>query len=534
MRFYGGSSSQAASSVDLNEEFKGLYVPKFSKLNLSAATGLAIHASGGLVAAVDNVSGSGYLNLPEVIDRTKKWRWAVKFQLNDARQFSVQLCDAANDFRKAAKIQGSVTNLTMTVGGTTYLNQFGNGVIPAGSIYWLTQASDGNKVTTAVYIETPTSISNSSAFQDSAYQKLFYRTDAFDAVNGAVPFFTALSRINITNASTTNKILGVFVNIGSLAGPKDSQFDPAFVLQPVVLNDSTCWVMANGGYGGKKKSNLVFVHHPNGNPGDIVNQPSAFPTIQKLWANGYTVIGMSGIYGAHSDFLEPTASNWGSPAGLRYRKALVEWVRTNMPLVDNMYHLGLSMGAVNALQYESMYPGSAKAAVLISGAVDLSDSYTNRGFSGQIQKGYGKWYVCIQAGTGQAPASSPTFWTPLTLEKEKPDDVYYSAPYVWRHVYSGATAYSVNDIVSVSSSGAVGVFADSDPTLNVDRFKDLPVHLRHGASDATIPSSQMTTFANNLAAAGGSVEQVSVSGGTHLGATVYDPDAILSFFDRFR
>jgi len=520
-------------SIDTQEQFKGLYVPKFTRLGLSAATGLAIHANGGLVAAVDNVSGSGYLNLPEVIDRTKKWRLAVKFQLNDARQFTIQLCDSSNDFRKSAKISGSLTSLTMTIGGTTYLNQFGFNVIPAGSIFWLTQASDGNKVTTSVFIETPTSISNASGFQDTSYQKLFYRTDAFDAVNGAVPYFTNLSRINFTNASTTNKILGVFVNIGSLAGPQDNQFDPPFVLQPVVLNDSTSWVMANGSYGGKKKSNICFFHHPNANPGDIINQPLAFPTIQKLWANGYTVIGMSGIYGAHVDFLEPTASNWGSPAGLHYRKALVDWVRTNMPLTDNLVHLGLSMGAVNALQFESMWPGSAKAAAMISGAVDLSDSYTSRGFSAQIQKGHGKWYVCILMATGQAPASSPTFWTPLTLEKEKPADEYYSSPYVWRHVYNAGTTYAVNDIVCVASSGAVSVFHDSDPTLNTHRFINLPVHLRHGSADATIPAAQMATFGNNLAADGGIAEQVTVSGGTHLGATIYDADAVLNFFNRY-
>ncbi len=518
---------------NINEQFEGIYNPQFKRLGLSSSTGLTTHTNGGLVATVDNVSGSGYQNLPKVIDRTKKWRFAVKYQLNDTRDLTVQLCESTNDFKSAVKLTASLTRISLTIGGVTLLNQFGFGTIPSGSIFWLTVASDGNKVTTAHFIETPTSIANTSTFQDSAYQKLVYKTDSFDLVNGAFQVFSNLSRINFTNASTTNRIIGTFVNIGSLSGPVDNLLNPPFILQPVILNDSTSWIMANGEYGGNKKSHICFLHHPNGNPGDILNQPNAFATIQKLWANGYTVIGMSGLYGTHSDYLESTSSNWGAPAGLYYRKSLVDWVRTNMPLTQNMVHLGLSMGVINALQYEAIYPGTSKAIIAISGVFDLSDSFTNRGFSTQIQKGFGKWYVCIQAGTGQAPASSPTFWTPLTLEKERPGDLYYSAPYIWKNIYGSGTAYSVNDIVCVASSGTVSSFQDSDPILNTHKYIKIPIHARHGSSDSTIPISQTNNFYNNLIADGGIMQKTVISGASHLDASIYDPTEILNFLSNY-
>lgn len=516
------------TTINSNEEFLGIDISSFSHLSLSSATNLSIGNPSGIVATTDNVSGSGYLTLPETIDRTKKWRFATKFELNDARAITIQICDPTVDFKSGVKIIASLTSITTTIGGVTQLNQFGFNVIPIGSKFWLTVVSDGVKVTTAIFIENPTSASNTSTFQDSNYQKLVYKTDNYNLLNGAWEVFSNLSRVHITSLSTLNKIHSIFVNIGSFVGSFESN-SPG-VLVTTVLNDPSCWLLIPGSYG-NKKTDLCFVHHPSGNPGDITNQPNSFETSVTLWNNNFIVCGMSGYYGTPSTYLEATLSNWGAPVGLYYRKNFIDWIRTNLPLSGSLVHLGFSMGLLNALNYSSIYKNSSKGIVGISGVTDLADSYSNRGFSTHIQKGFGTWYVCIQAGTGQNPSSSPTFWTQISLDKGKPADSYYSSPYIWRDIYAAGTAYSVNDIVFLSNSGGVSTYQDYDPNISFRKLKNIPIYLRHGDTDATIPLTQMTVFRDKLLAAGYSIETETISGGTHLGASMYSPQSILTFFN---
>ena len=272
-----------------------------------------------------------------------------------------------------------------------------------------------------------------------------------------------------------------------------------------------------------------MLHHPNGNPGTVIYSPS-LTSVVTLWTGGYIVAACTGADNG-GDYSGATSSHWGATAGLVYRRKLDDYIRTYLPQTrDGLYHLGLSMGAISALAYERYYP-NAKAIATVSGAVDLSDSFTNRGFATVIGNAYGTWYLCIQAGSGHAPASSPTYWRAISSGRTPPGDGFYESRYTWRDMYAGGTSYAINDVVCVADAGAVGAYSDVDPVLNAQYYVDPPVKMWHGTADTLIPLAQMTSFSSALTTAGGTATTVSVSGGTHLGASCFDATAIKAFFD---
>jgi pimeloyl-ACP methyl ester carboxylesterase len=508
------------------------YVPLFKHLSLSSATNLSIHSTGGIVATTDNVAGTGYCHLNKTIKKENSWRIAFKFIIGDARSTSINLTDTSNNFWKASKVTFSTSGISVDVGGVNAFNSIGGPSITPGTTLWFTIASDGVKVTTALFHENATSVTKAPSYQDSI-NKLCVKTVDITLQYTAINVFDNLSRIYISNASTQNRVLGYYFIEGSLDGPDDDLFNPPFVLEPSFLNERYAWIIGTGKINATKEKNLVFVHHPNGNPGDIANQPYAFITLMELLKNGYSVCGMSGLHGVHGAYDEATSSNWGSPTGLYYRSYFINLISQFIPNVTKLYHLGLSMGFLNAFNYCCNHKGLTKAIIGISAVTDLSDSFTNRGFSTPIKKGFGKWYVCIQNGTGQTPASSPTYWTAINNEVDSPESTYFTTPYVWRDAYNAGTAYVVNDIVCVASTGTVGAFYSFDPKLNTDKVTTIPFLFLHGDSDTTIPSSQITTFNNNTLVSNGKSSTFIIPGGTHLGSSVYNTEKIITFFNTY-
>lgn len=187
------------------------------------------------------------------------------------------------------------------------------------------------------------------------------------------------------------------------------------------------------------------------------------------------------------------------------------------------------MGGLNALLYSSFYGGIRKIA-LNAPAVDLSDSFTNRGFSSTVQKAYGTFYVAINSSTNSNPASNPSNWRKISYGYFIPDS-YYAVPYVWRDAWNSGTTYAVNDIVCVSNSGGVSTYYFQDPCRNAQKYVNIPVKIWHGNSDTIIPISQSTNFQTKVNTLGGSVNIVTISGGTHLGSSTYDIDSVISFFN---
>lgn len=511
------------------------YVSSFTSLGqLTSSSGLSIASGGGLIATTSNVQGTGSLTLAAPLNATNSiFRFAALIEVNDAFSTVVQLADAAGDFKSGAYLTLSTNGLQMTFGGSA-----GSGAgfqsVPAGTRIWFMIAGDRNRVTISFSTLNPTAISSGEAFQGTAYNKLYLRTaNATLTGSGSYPVFTALTRVLITNRSATNRILGVFSNVGSwdFLG-NDGLLNPPMVAETQVLNDRSPYVMLSGNYGTAPGKKIAFFHHPNGNAGSILEIPTEHATRLALWAGGYTCVGMSGLGANPSTFAEATMSPWGAPAGLYYRKFFVDYVRSLLPRLTDLFHVGSSMGALIALEYQRQN-GGAKAIVTVSGAVGLADCFTNRGFSSTIQKAYGDWYVCIQAGTGQSPASSPAFWTRIASDFNAPDPSYYPSPYVWRDTYAAGTNYSVGDIVTVSVSRTVSAFNSYDPTTNTARYAGsnlIPISMSHSSGDTLIPIAQRDAFANNLIANGGNVT-TATRGTGHITADVYDPAGTLAFFN---
>jgi pimeloyl-ACP methyl ester carboxylesterase len=545
-------NAQVATKANRSSRpINGVSIPAFRSVSLAAASGLAVHSSGiGVCAAADNVSGSGYISLPTAIDPTQPFRVAVLLEIGDARNMTMQIANDAQNFWSGLRITAANTagGFSGDVGAAAVLNQTGNvggSGVPAGTQMWVSLVGDGERVSVSFIFPGQTG-ATAPVFQTALARIMVAETatwknpittqysGGFRIWGSAAQPENYLTRIYFTSLSTQSRLISVFASVGSIDGPTTAGFSPPGVWFPSVLQDEgSPWVLIPGSYG-RDEPDLMFVHHPNGNPGNIFNQPFAKPTEFALWDAGYVVCNLTGADDSGAQFSGATSSNWGAPAGLVYRRAMEDRVRALLPSTRLLFHLGYSMGGLNALAYELTYPGRSAGFATIAGAVNLTDSYSNRGFSATVQAAYGAWYVCIQAGTGQAPGSSPTYWTRINRDKGAPALSWYASPYVWRDAYNAGTAYSVNDIVFVANAGAVSTYQDRDPVRRADAFTGLPIYMRHGAADTLIPPAQMTTFAAAASAAGATVTTVSVPGGTHLSADNWDAAAVVAFFAAIR
>lgn len=546
-------SRNSAQLVGLQKTGNTLYLPSLTLSAMSSQTGLANAGAGGIVAAVNGVSGTGYVQLPVTIDPTKLFRISVLMEVSDStNNIVIQPTSAAKPYWSGPKAYFRNNGISLDVGTAGVFNSIGNTApAPNGTQFWLSIASDGNHVTLASIPNiaktafTTAGIKQSPVFAD-AYNQINFKQDPLNNASagagnyswGEVGTANLISQITISNASATSRVIGLHVCIGALDGPIDYQMGAPCL---VSINSGQESGVANNGYkpyvilpkyyGGPKDTSIVLLQHPNGNPGQITYLPS-MDTLLTLWLGGYAVSNQSGLHGASIDITGPTCSNWGSPAGLTYRKLFSDYIRQNLPFIGKFMHLGMSMGGLNSLSYVREY-GESSAIVTISGAVGLTDSFNSRGFSSIINNAYGAWYVFTAASTNNDPASSPAYAAPINSGELTPSRRFYSAPFNWRGVYSAGTSYVVNDVVVKPYSAGVSGLAGYDPTLTPSLFTGIPVKMWHGDADSLIPLSQMTEFASAVNAAGGSVQTVTVSGGAHLGASMFDSAAIKEFFDLY-
>lgn len=608
---------QSTSNTAFESE-NGMYYPVLRAEGLESSTGLTNHASGGIVASVAGTTGSGNLYLPRAIDPTKPWRCAVLIEINDAQPITnLHFSNANGDWFTGARINNADTgSVSSDLAGTSLAVQYGfTGGIPSGTKLWFGLISDGiSKVSAFIIPENPTGFNANvgytfqSAFDSRARSLERNISDQQQAgtniVGGAgVQLKNRLCRLSIGTKSTANRIIGVYWNQG-FSGPKDGRLQPPFMLRTTVAQDVSGLVICPRKQG-FQPIDLVQTFHPNGNPGGYSLDGSNGNSVEllKMYQAGYLICDIAGEQN-FSNFTGATGSNWGAPAGMVYRKKMLEWVRKNIQGTKNVFLVGQSMGAMNALRFHAMYPNVAKGIIGVSGAVDLSDSYTNRGFSAIIQKAFGTWYVNIANSTGIDPAQSvvttgtnaisatsitvsaltatipsgtiltlqtgtgqvtvvttaqansgatsisvtaltvainagarydmTAYWTQINFGYGAPDDIYYESPYTWRDTYVGATAYTVNNIVTKPSTGTVNNFKFADPTLQFQVYKNIPIRLFHGSADVLIPPSQMTNFASLVNGIGGNVVTTAIAEGGHLTSDVYKGDDIVSFLNSIK
>lgn len=110
-------------------------------------------------------------------------------------------------------------------------------------------------------------------------------------------------------------------------------------------------------------------HHPNWSYSiNIV----AYSTLAALLNDGYSVAAEE--YSQSTSAQDGITSNWGAAMGMLNEKKLADYVRAAFPAHTQMYHYGLSMGCLNSLTYEWMWPGSS-AIACISGVTGLQQTW---------------------------------------------------------------------------------------------------------------------------------------------------------------
>jgi len=597
------------------ESINGMYYPVLTAEGLdnptaNATNGLANHPSGGVVAAVAGTAGSGNIYLPKPIDASKPFRVAILIEINDDLPITqLHFGDASDDFRTG--IRGTnlrTSGIGATVGGDVLAALT---AIPAGTKVWFMMTGDGKNVTSAIIPDVNPMglyISTSSIVWD---QRVLYKINPINALNSGIAIFGGagtlarykLTRLSIATQSTQNRIIGVFINQG-LGNPSDGKLNPPGFFRTSILQDNSAIIFIPK-VQGSRPVDLVMLNHQNayGNLSNCTFGTGTAPTIMKLWEGGYCAFGIDGGYNAPTaTATEATVSNWGAPTGMKYRKALLEYVRANIPATRYLNLLGFSMGFLVSLRYAIQYPNSVRSICAVSGVCDLSDCYTNRGFSGTIQKAFGDFYVSAANSTGVDPALSvrvtasqiagvtslpigaltsaipagttlildtgtalqtavvttaaaavnattlsvqatiatmntgatygaSAYWTKLTYGFGQPDEAYYSAPYIWKDTYVGATAYFVNDIVTKPSTSTLKSFYFVDPVRNVFVFLGIDMMVIQTEDDTLVPSLQVKAFKQAFESAGGSLSLTLLPTGGHLGASIFDPAATLAFFN---
>lgn len=544
------------------EKANGLYIPmlapgSFDNPSNNATNGLSSHASGGVVATTAGTQGRGSIYLPQAIDPSKPFRFAVLVEINDAQPIEeINFKHADTDYRSGISAFLSADGINLAVGGGIIINSWGNpgagGTgIPVGTKVWVTVASDGlNGVVTAIFPETiPTTgmhigSQGYGGLYDGVIRGASRPLDFQNTGSGLNTWGGSgdqlqnrLVKFEVVTKSTGNRIIGVWVN-QNLGGPSDGRLTPPAVVKTNIYGDLSGYVVIPKQQG-TRPIDLVMINHPNAfGTWDAYSGSSAVQrsslVIGKLLDAGYCLFGLDGVYGPNSSTVsEATASNWGAPTGMKYRKGLWDFVRANVPGTRYIYEMGLSMGFLNSLRLSIQYPNQIRGIVGIGGVCDLKDCYDNRGFAGTINKAFATWYVSIKDGiTAGTPLTDATAFKQITYGFSQPEEVYYKSPYVWRDMYDSGATYANNTVVGVpEANGSAKKFQFVDPALNGNQFKNIPIKIWHGSNDTLIPITQATNFAAAVNAVGGSVSVVTVAGGGHLSDDTFDPDGIVAFFN---
>ena len=537
-----------------------LYIPRFTNINqVCNPSGLAIHSSGvGLVAAVEGTAGTGYIDLPRAITLGAKFSIHVLGECNEVSNpaaFAIRdvtgngFIGLNGSFSKNAMVWGAATNIT------PYLQ--GQGAIPTGMQYLYSCVSDGTSVTGAAMPYNnggPNDIQyyNGSLNADPRYLTEWVQSFSATATDDGALYnvFAPMSRVTFSIPSTVNRIIGLFICIGDLQPNMDSS--PSALKTPIFHSfgaaiagsgsnvitsnpfmpsgDVNSWIFITGNYGCSGRSDLVWLHHPNGNYAGNFDGwgAGAGPLVCQLVTNGFSVMCDSGVQGNPLGYNESTAMNWGAPLGGVYRKLFHDTIRTQWPLLGRLAQVGLSMGGIVGLNLHKDYPELQTAAIAGGSPVtDIGNEYTNLGGAYQsiIQKAYALAYVCIQAGTGHTPSSSPTYWTPLNFGKDAPLETYFTSTYNWRDAYAAGTAYAVNDIVIVPSSTftAGNLYNDVNPRYQAIRYVNVPFIGYMGTADTTLTTG--VTDLNNTVAAingvGGQAISNIITGANHIDSNIY-------------
>lgn len=506
-----------------------------NKISKSVATINLFDSAVGFINAATGITGiSGNTNIMKLalnkINCSKNFRMDIVFTTNAVTSGSKLTMTLKN------KSLSNVADLNLIIDTANSTGQFGaantlssSGLVPGLKLQYSIIGHNG-LITQSLSNFNEWDGNIGSGYQPAIAKKIFaltkLNTDTYLSVS---PFFD-LDYVEISSTNG-NEFIVNSINISS-----DSIEVPNFpvntIFYPRILNDSKDriyppMVIAKG-----NSNALAQWHHPNGYQGNNYNS-SLFSALFNsgiatcfLTGNSYNNPAGTPLYGAGV-----TASNWGSPIGMKYRKNLMDFTSATLK-TKSLVSIGVSMGGLNALAYSSLYNDNISCIVSISGAIDLVANFNNGSFQTIIKKAYGSGYVCIADNTGVATTDT-TKWTKISNEKSAPNQVYYdNNPFY--DTYSATKAYVAGDVVFVNYLGVVAGLAEFSPLNNGNKLSQIPTLLIHGDADTLIPIAQSTAYYNYIVSKGGfKIEMITVPGGTHLSADTFKAVEIVDFINRY-
>ena len=465
----GGSSSLPPWVISL---------PTITSLaQFNSTTGFLTVAGGGLTAQFDGVPSTATLLMPTPLSISRKFQFGALFEYHtgDARNVLVQLQNPAETSFLGLIVQVGNGGVKASSGISSFYNLL-SGLVD-GDKFWLgcSWEDSGNCIVWASH-DTHSNFASPAVFNGPTHKDYYNAISktATGGSNGNGPLFTGVDRIVVNTQSVVTKVLAIFARQGDFTSGPSDRFESPCLTNPTIASDVSTLIRRpeyKVAFGAK---DLIIIFH-GANSSELLGQVDSGGdlgvAVGSLVEAGYATAVMRGTddFGG-TTYSGPKASNWGALPQLNtWWKPLIDQTVSRHG-IRNVYFMGLSMGLVNALNMHAAYPGIAKAIVGISGVCNLGYAYASEGFAASINAAYG-------VGTDAA------------------------------------------------------VVAANDPTARAGLYTNVPIKLWHGTADATLSkANHMDTFAAAVnAITPGSVATVSVVGGDHLTANMFDGAAILAF-----
>lgn len=498
--------------------------------DLSTNTGFVNTESGikGGVLGIENCT----IQFP-AIDYTRKFRIDLVVRVLNATNVNarVEIKKSGNNWQGLSYFEVGAGNITMN---KTHLNSQGVSEIPDNSTFQYSLIGNGKRVIRNIFpISAKWDGDYATTYLPPFTGQIISQTEVFNYnPSGTVEMFKGIDEISITGTNTNDIVISsVNVQYFDELEAYDHKSYLATLMDISVLNDAIDDVFPAFLYCPVNSKGLIQWHHPNGYNGTI--EKDIYGNIfSELFNDGYAI-----CYGTFNSYNVPagtalwgagvTSSNWGSPTGMVYRKALNDYCDALIK-ADHFIQMGGSMGAFNALSYAARFPSKIRAVVGFSGALDLTYNF-NTNFTNTIRKAYGAAYRCIAESTGNN-TSNNTFWVKIANETDAPQLEEYGNPFL--DTYSSSKSYVPGDVVFENYTGDVAGLAEFDLIANPRTLNKLPILLIHGDSDTLIGDEQSSNFQTAVNNTEGDVKFILIPGADHLDIAVFDYVAVDRFLKR--
>lgn len=444
---------------------------------------------------------------------------------------------AANYGFGIASIVGG--KVTLSIGGQNFL--VNADTLPTNELAWVTFAHDGGPFITAAVFPANHGPAAEVGVNPAALSDNYLRVEADSARNprGApVLAMSRLSKIKIVSGLATTKIMGIHFVAGSLDGGTDVRMCPPAILTPVILGDQSARVRVPKSYSGRSAVDLVIVGHQQ------YDASAQFASLQAdLVQAGYIVASVLGD--PKGDPNSPTSKDWGSPQGLAYRRALIDWCFENFANIRNVHWLDAGGGAITALNFITTYPGLIKSFAAVCPCVDLTTAYAvaaNGYGSGltlaqEINQAYGTTLAARVSDKNPLYKDAGLQNTPMMFWSTQTDPLYPAASH-GDALSSAMAAHTTTACINMLSSSGAAIAAGSVATTTT--YSYTPNSAQRGGDSNLSTGTGQTSVKNVKFTSGGTnngpvtntggLSSYSIPSSLHLDPLAFDNAGVLAFF----